>query len=206
MLDTLAKLVRRRPTSSPEERAQVLAYYEKSLSIIGLQTREADRYNSALLIHGNRLADSESVKVMLDASKRLSLCAHQCLRRHSSSTPSVPELATEDYAAWGLLYMDYSAWASAQHDTFVAISRGRTPVAGRVQDLMTASERARKIAEREGEKLLQAVGLKRQDVQRFIAAQEGIEIVDWEPERAESPGTDWQLQPPDPLPAHRPRP
>ena len=64
-------------TCSPEEREEVLAYRERGLITLGLQARESDRYNSALLIHMNHLNDSESINTMLDASKRLSLCAEE---------------------------------------------------------------------------------------------------------------------------------
>lgn len=154
---------------TPDGREEVMAYYEKSVRITALQTREADQYNSALLIHMNSLDDSESAKTMIDASKRLALCGKECIRRHASLSP-VPDPAAADYAAWGLLYNDYSAWADAQHDAFVALSQGRTPVATRVRELMDTSERQRKVAEREGRNLLQAVGLKGQDLQRFMAA------------------------------------
>jgi hypothetical protein len=106
---------------------------------------------------------------MLDASKKLALSSKQCMQHHAELTP-VPDLAGADYVAWGLTYMDYSAWADAQHDAFVALSQGRTPIATRVRELFDASEKQRMVAERASRNLLQSIGLTGQDLQRFMAA------------------------------------
>ena len=182
MLKRLANLVMGKPPVTPEEREEVIAYYENSVRISALQTLEADRYNSALLIHMNSLDDPESAKTLINASKRLALCGKECIRRHASLS-TVPDLAAADYGAWGLLYNAYSAWADAQHVVFVALSQGRTPVETRVRELMDAADKQRKVAEREGRNLLQAVGLKGQDLQRFMAASQDVTAAaDWEPE------------------------
>jgi hypothetical protein len=132
----------------------VLTYYKEGTKVSSFQTREADRYNSALLIHGNDLSNPESMQAMLAASERLARAAKDCIRRHSDISP-VPDLAAEDYIAWSQVYMDYSAWADAQNDVFVALSQGYTPIAARVQQLMTAVENQRKVAERASKGLLQ---------------------------------------------------
>ena len=142
------------PPISPEEREQILTYYGEGAKVTAFQTREADIYNSALLMYGNNLRETEPLQAMLEASERLALSAKECMRRYSELSP-IPPLAAEDYAAWGLVFMDYSAWADAQHDVFVALSQGYTPVVSRVQELMAASEKSRKAAEGVSKRLLQ---------------------------------------------------
>ena len=104
MLKRLANLVTGKPMVTPEGREEVLEYYEKSVRISALQTLEADRYNSALLIHMNSFEEPESSKTLINASKRLALSGKECIRRHASLSP-VPDLAAADYGAWDLLYM-----------------------------------------------------------------------------------------------------
>ncbi|MEX1255226.1 MAG: hypothetical protein WEE64_12880 [Dehalococcoidia bacterium] len=181
MFKAIAKLVIGTPRISEEERELGLAYFRNSTAISALQTREADRYNSALMIHMNNLDRPESVQVLLDASLRLALCAKECIRRHALVSP-VPDVAGPDYAAWMLVYQDYSVWIEATHDAFVALSRGLTPATGRVRELFAVSEKQRKVAEAEGRKLLRALGLKASDLPALAAAgQEAMDTVDWEP-------------------------
>ena len=73
MFRRLANLLMGKPSVTPNEREEAVAYYEKSVRISALQTLEADRYNSAMLIHMNSLDDPESSKALFNASKRLVL-------------------------------------------------------------------------------------------------------------------------------------
>lgn len=184
VLEGLARLLTGRPRVSSEEREEVLAYYRRSFSITALQTREADRYNSALVMHMNNLDQPESARALEEASRRLALCAKECIRRHAQ-VPSVPELAGADYAAWGMVYQDYSNWAEASHDAFVAMLQGLRPVFSRVQQLMDISEKRRKAGEESGKKLLRAIGFKAGDLPGLMAAgQAAMDSADWEPPSA----------------------
>jgi hypothetical protein len=181
MLGKMLSRIAGNPSIPSPERERVLDYYKESLRITGLQEREADRYNSALLMHMNSLDRRESAQAMVEASRRLALAAKECIRRHAEAS-HVPDEAAADYAAWSLLYQDYSAWADAQHDAFVAISAGLDPAAARVADLMAESERQRARAERETAALCRRLGLKARDVQTLMAT--GIrakEAAQWEP-------------------------
>lgn len=182
MIDWLRRLVTGKPPVSDEEREQVMAYYVDTLGVTGLQDREAVRYNSALIQHMNHMDEPESIAVMFEASRRLSLCGKELIRRHAAMG-SIPELAAGDYAAWTLVYYDYSAWADAQHDAFVALSEGRTPFGPRVQELFEQSEKQRKKAETAGQKLLTLVGVGASDAQRLaVAGEKAVATVEWEPE------------------------
>lgn len=181
VLEGLGRLLGGRPKVSPADREQVLAYYRRSLSITALQTREADLYNSALVIHLNNLDEAESVQTLVEASRRLALCAKECIRRHSQMA-SVPELAGADYATWGMVYQDYSNWAQASHDTFVALSQSLRPAFSRVQDLMDISEKRRKAGEESGKKLLRAIGFRAEDLPGLMAAsQQAMDTAGWDP-------------------------
>jgi inactivated superfamily I helicase len=183
-LEGLARLLTGKPRVSPEMRDQVLAYYYESLAITALQTREADRYNSVLVIHLNNLGNSDSVRALVEASQRLALCAKECIRRHSQLT-SVPDLAGQDYATWSMVHMEYSNWIEASHDTFVAISKGLTPAIARVQDLFAISEKRRQAGEESGKKLLRSIGFTAADLPGLMAAsQQATDAVDWEPPSA----------------------
>lgn len=180
-LEGLGRLLTGKARVTLEEREQVLAYYRRSFSITALQTREADRYNSVLVIHLSNLDQPESAQALVDASRRLALCAKECIRRHAQ-VPSVPELAGADYATWGMVYYDYSNWAEASHDAFVALSQGLRPVFSRVQQLMDISEKRRKTGEESGKKLLGAIGFKAGDLPGLMAAgQDAMDAADWEP-------------------------
>lgn len=169
------------PTLSQAEREEITAYLEKEYRLVGLQDREAQRYNATLTRHINNLDRPDSVKAVVDASRRLSLCGKELVRRHSILTP-VPDLAGASYGAWHLVYMGYSEWADASHEAFVALSQGMRPGAQRVQQLLAELERQRRTAEREDKKLVEAVGLKASELQRLVAAaQEEVEGSDWEP-------------------------
>lgn len=184
VLEGLGRLLTGRPKVSPEERDQVLAYYRRSFSITALQTREADRYNSVLVIHMNNLEQPESAQALVEASRRLALCAKECIRRHAQ-VPSVPELAGVDYATWSMVYQDYANWAEASHDAFVALAQGLMPVFSRVQELMDISEKRRRAAEEAGKKLLRSIGLKAGDLPGLMAAgQQAMDSADWEPPAA----------------------
>lgn len=184
VLEGLGRLLTGRPKVSPEEREQVLAYYRRSFAITALQTREADRYNSALVIHMNNLDRPESAQALVEASRRLALCATECIRRHAQ-VPSVPELAGSDYATWGMVYQHYASWAEASHDAFVAMSQGLAPAFSRVQQLMDISEKRRMAGEESGKKLLRSIGLKASDLPGIMAAgQEAMDAADWEPPAA----------------------
>lgn len=181
VIRALANLLSGTPRVSPEERDEGLAYFRKSTAISALQTREADRYNSALMIHLNNLDQPESVKALVEASRRLALCAKECIRRHALISP-LPEVAGRDYAAWSMVYQDYSAWAESTHDAMVAVSRGLTPATERVQHLMAVSEKRQRAAEAEGVRLVRALGLKTADLHSIAAAgQEAMDTVTWEP-------------------------
>lgn len=181
VIEGLGRLLSRRRRVSTEEREQVLTYYRQSLAITALQTREADRYNSVLVIHLNNLDNPESVRALVEASARLALCAKECIRRHSQMT-FVPDLAGEDYATWSMVHLEYSNWIEAGHDTFVAIAKGLTPAIARVQDLFAISEKRRKAGEESGKKLLRSIGFAAADLPGFMAAsQEAMDAVDWEP-------------------------
>lgn len=92
MIQNIINLLFGGPKISEEEREEILKYIDDSSAVIGLQTREADRYNSALLIHMNQLDDPDSVRVLFDASERLLLCAEECISRHRRLSP-LPERA-----------------------------------------------------------------------------------------------------------------
>ena len=184
VLERFTRLLTGKPSVSPEECEEVLAYYRRSFRITALQTREADRYNSVLVIHMNNLDQPESARALVEASTRLALCAKECIRQHAQVS-SVPELAGADYAAWGLVYQDYSNWAEASHDAFVALSQGLTPVFSRVQELMNLSEKRRKAGEESGKKLLRSIGLKAGDLPGLMASgQQAMDAADWEPPSA----------------------
>jgi inactivated superfamily I helicase len=184
VIEGLGRLLSGRRRVSPEEREQVLAYYRQSLGITALQTREADRYNSVLVIHLNNLDNPDSVRALVETSARLALCAKECIRRHSQIT-SVPDLAGEDYATWSMVHMEYSNWAEASHDTFVAISQSLTPAVARVQELFDISEKRRKAREESGKKLLRSIGFAASDLPGLMAAsQQAMDTVDWEPPAA----------------------
>ena len=181
VLEGLGRLLTGKPRISPEMREQVLVYYRQSISITALQTREADRYNSALVMHMNNLDQPESARALVEASRRLALCAKECIRRHTQVS-AVPELAGADYAVWAMVYQDYSNWAEASHDAFVALSQGLTPVFSRVQELMDISEKQRKAGEEAGNKLLRSIGVKAGDLPGLMAAgQQAMDAADWEP-------------------------
>jgi len=165
---------------SAEDREALLDYYQKITGITAFQTQEADVYNSALTIHMNNLNEPQSANVMFDASERLSKSAKETIKRHGDISP-IPELAGADYAAWGLTLFDYAAWADAQRDVFEANAQGLVPHVARVQELMATSERQRRIAEQEGKKLLQILGLVAGDLPRIFAA--GQQEDDWEPDK-----------------------
>jgi len=185
MLERLAGLLKGRSQLSAEERDDVFDYYRKTLLLTGLQEREADRYNSSVTVHLNSLDDPESVGVMLRASRRLALLGKELLRRHAVLAP-VPQIATRDYAAWGLLFRAYATWAQAQYDVFTALSQGREPFWPRVLELKEAEDKQRKMAEREAAELLRAVRAKASDLQQLTAAAQEAELLaDWEPEDGE---------------------
>ena len=184
VLEGLTRLLTGKPRVSPEEREEARAYYRRSFGITALQTREADRYNSTLVTHMNNLDRPESARALVEASRRIALCAKECIRRHAQVS-AVPELAGADYAVWGMVYQDYSNWAEASHDAFVALAQGLTPVASRVQELMDISERRRKAGEESGKRLLRAIGFKAVDLPGLMAAgQEAMDSADWEPPAA----------------------
>ena len=181
MLKTLANVLFGSPSISPEERDEVLAYLDESSAVLGLQTCEAERYNSAMLEHVNQHHEPESAQAMVQASRRLALCAKECILRHGRL--SVPDVAMASHLTQGLVFHAYSEWANAQHDAFVAMSHGRSPFAERVQHLMSESERRRVEAEREEKKLLRPLGLTADDLQRIMVdASQSLEAAKWEPE------------------------
>lgn len=180
MLRALYSFLMGSPPISPQARAEALDYIDASSGILGLQTHEADMYNSALLNHMNSLDDPQSAQAMVDASQRLALSAKECIRRHNGL--DLPESAAASYAAWNFVLHAYSEWATAQYDTFVAISQGRTPFGERVAQLMAESERLRKKAEQEDLKLVRPLGLNASDIQRIVvAASQAAEEAKWEP-------------------------
>jgi len=180
MLRALNNFFIGKPPIPPPQRTEVLKYFDDSSAILGLQTQQADIYNSALLIHMNHLDEPNSAQSMVAASQRLALCAKECIRRHDSLF--LPEPAAASYAAWNLVLHAYAEWATAQHDAFVAISQGMTPFAERVGQLMAESERLRKKAEQEDLRLLKPMGLNASDIQRImVAASQAPENAKWEP-------------------------
>lgn len=182
MIEKLVNLIFGGPKISDEEREEILKYFDDSSAVIGLQTREADRYNSELLIHMNHLDEPESVRTLLDASDRLLRCAEECILRQRNLSP-LPERASASYSAWSVTLDAYLQWARATHDAFVAISEAKTPLAERVQLLFSQQERHRKFADREDLKLLRPLGLNANDLRRIVdQASESIETVQWEPD------------------------
>jgi len=181
MIQSIVNLLFGGPKISEEEREEILKYFDDSSAVNGLQTREADRYNSALLIHMNQLDQPESVRILLDASERLFRCAEECVLRQRKL--SLPERALVSYSAWSATLDSYLQWARATHDAFVAISEGMTPNAERVLHLFSEQDRHRKLADREDIKLLKPLGLNAIDLRRIVdQASESVETVRWEPE------------------------
>ena len=167
---------------SNDERRAAFKYYEAAVRVTAFQEREGDRYNSALMSHMNSLDDPASAETMVAASSRLKDSSRELRRRHGQlhSLPDI-DLVTRDYAAWGLLYMKYEAWAQAQADAFVALAAGREPVTSRVAQLMADAEASRKEAEKASERLLSAMGIGASDIRRLHqVAYEASELDDWE--------------------------
>ncbi|MDP9236698.1 MAG: hypothetical protein M3P30_04745 [Chloroflexota bacterium] len=169
------------PRVTPAERDAVFAYYRKSLVVALLQDREAERYNRAAMIHVNSMSDPASAAVMVDASRRLSMCATELIRRQSLLLP-VPDLALPTYFAAMAWYMRYSEWADALHDSLVAMRSGRQPEMSRLQQLMLAQEQLHKDEEVVTKKLFRRVGLRAGDLQSLATVfQVDPASLDWEP-------------------------
>jgi len=169
--------------TSPQEKEEVISYYIKETQLTKLQDREAERYNTIMTQHGSHLDNPESVKVLVDASRRLALCAKELIHRHVS-LGQVPDRAAVSYAAWHGVYLVYDEWANAVHAALTAVSEGRSPFGvERVGAFFRQMEAARKTAEREDKKMLKAAGLEAGDLLRLIAGgHEASAVSDWEPD------------------------
>ncbi len=168
---------------SPQEKEEVISYYNKATQLAKLQDREAVRYNGVMIQHGSHLDSPESVKALADASHRLALSAKELIRRHVSLGP-VPDRAAMSYAAWHGVYLAYDEWTDAVHATLTAVSEGRSPFGvERVGQFFREMERQRRVAEREDKKMLKTAALRPSDLPRLIAgAHEASAASDWEPE------------------------
>jgi len=167
---------------SPQEKEELISYYIRETQLTKLQDREAERYNALMMQHGSHLDNPESAKVLVDASRRLALCAKELIRRHVS-LGQVPDRAAMSYGAWHGVYLAYDEWADAVHAALTAVSEGRSPFGvERVGDFFRQMEAARRVAEREDKKMLKAAGLKAGDLLRLTAgAYEASAASDWEP-------------------------
>lgn len=167
---------------SEEERKEVLKYFEDHSAVIVLQTREADRYNNTHLEHKNHLNQDESVHALLEASKRLLLCADECILRHRNLSP-VPKQALQSHNAWGDTFRLYRQWVRATHEAFLAVLEEKAPNSETVQNLFSEQNKYQIRADRIFLRLGRSFGLVASDL-RMIADQigESTENDLWEPD------------------------
>jgi hypothetical protein len=126
----------------------------KHYELTGFQDKEAELYNNALVKDGNSITTSpESAKRVMNAANRLVKAASELMLRHSS-IGNIPEAATADHYAWGLVFQQWKTLSSAQLAALEATINSTGPHMGYVQQIAQEMSSLEAKAHKEEEKLL----------------------------------------------------
>ena len=171
-----------KPKIEDYELQKCLAYLEKEWEIRAFQGKEVDLYNKALVEYSKEIStDSTAAKEVYRAAKRLVQSAREILKRRGKVT-SIPDTASAMYSAWQLAYSDYSAWTETQPGVVEAVANGLEPNSEHVQKLLLQTEKSRREAEKEEEKLLKRLKLSGDEAKKlFRKALDIVVAEDWQP-------------------------
>jgi len=142
------------PKLEPHELSECTEWLGKNYELSGFQDKEAELYNNALVKDGNSIATSPaSARRVMEAANRLVQAASELLVRHSNCV-NVPEAATADHYAWGLVFQQWKTLSSTQLAALEATINGTDPHMGYLQQIMEEMSSLQASARKEEEKLL----------------------------------------------------
>lgn len=175
------KLAHSTPKIKEDESEKCLTYLEQEYKLAAFQDREAERFNHALLRYGNSNYSDSIAQQMCPAALRLADAAREIVKRRHDMT-SIPDVASNMYSAWLLTSAEYLAWTEAQVAAMAALSQGLEPSGSQLQKLLLQSEKTRRKAMNEEQKLLKRFRLSSDEISRILNnAITAVEAADWQP-------------------------
>lgn len=140
------------------ELRECIDWLGRHYELTGFQDKEAELYNNALVRDGNSITTSKSsANRVLKAGNRMVQAADELLVRHANMK-DIPEAATADHYAWGLVFMQWKSLATTQLAAIESIVNGSNPNTEYLQGIMQQFNALEASAKKEEEKLLKRMG------------------------------------------------